>query len=98
MFDWDDANTAHIAEHGVLPKEAEEVISNSPLDLEYSIRNDEPRLRQVGETPAGRILAVVSTIRNQRIRVITAYPASRSLRATYQQHKEKVKDGKPGSS
>ncbi|HEY5056652.1 MAG TPA: BrnT family toxin [Acidobacteriaceae bacterium] len=97
MFDWDDANTAHIAEHGVLPNEAEEVISKNPLDIEYSIRNGEARLRQVGETLAGRILAIVSTIRNQRIRVITSYPASRALRGTYLQYK-KGKDGKASSS
>lgn len=53
MFDWDEANTAHIAEHGVLPSEAEEVVLNSPLDVEYTIRNGEVRLRQAGETLAG---------------------------------------------
>jgi hypothetical protein len=34
MFDWDEANIRHIAEHGVLPSEAEEVILRSPLDLD----------------------------------------------------------------
>ena len=98
LFDWDEANIAHITEHGVSSMEAEEVIANRPLDLDYSIRSGEVRLRQVGETSDGRILAVISTIRDARIRVITAYPASRSLRATYVKHKELVKDGKAGPS
>jgi uncharacterized DUF497 family protein len=97
-FDWDEANIAHIAEHGVLPSEAEEVVANSPLDLGYTIRNGEVRVRQAGETSAGRILGVITTLRNGLTRVITAYPASRSLRAAYLKYKELVKDGKANSS
>jgi uncharacterized protein len=98
MFDWDEANIAHIAEHGVTPGEAEEVVTGGPLDLEYTIRNGEARLRQAGETSTGRILAVVTVIRNGRIRVVTAYPASRSLRATYLTHKEAERNGKENPS
>jgi uncharacterized DUF497 family protein len=98
LFDWDEANIAHVAEHGVTPSEAEEVVANHPLDLDYSFRNGEMRLRQVGETSAGRVLAVITMIRNRRIRVITAYPASRSLRVTYLKHKEAANDGKENSS
>ncbi len=98
MFDWDEGNTAHIAEHGVLPFEVEEVIANNPLDLGYEVRNSEERLRQVGETLEGRILAVITVHRSGRTRVVTAYPASRSLRATYLQYKELVDDGKENPS
>jgi uncharacterized DUF497 family protein len=98
LFDWDDANVAHIALHGVLPEEAEEVIVNSPLDLGYETRNDEIRLRQVGETVQGRILAVVSTLRDGRTRVVTAYTASRWLRASYLEFKDLVKDGEENTS
>jgi hypothetical protein len=34
MFQWDEANLSHIAIHSVTRAEAEEVIYNSPLDLE----------------------------------------------------------------
>jgi len=30
-FDWDDANTAHIARHSVTPKEVEQAFANNPL-------------------------------------------------------------------
>lgn len=97
-FEWDEANIGHIAEHDVTPAEAEEVITNNPLDLDYVFRNGEMRLRQAGETSAGRVLAVITVLRNGLTRVVTAYPASRSLRATYLEHKELVKDGKANPS
>jgi hypothetical protein len=34
MFDWDEDNLRHVAEHDVEPSEAEEVGTNDPLDLE----------------------------------------------------------------
>jgi hypothetical protein len=39
MFDWDEANLRHVAEHDVEPFEAEEVVINDPLDLEEQFRN-----------------------------------------------------------
>ena len=97
-FDWDEANIKHIAEHGITPSEAEEVITNSPLDIDYSIRNGEIRFRQVGETGVRRILVVISTLRNGKARVITAYPPSRSLLATYLNYRGYIKDGKESHS
>jgi hypothetical protein len=32
-FDWDEANMRHIARHGVTPEEAEEAVTNDPLEL-----------------------------------------------------------------
>jgi uncharacterized DUF497 family protein len=98
MFDWDGANITHIAEHDVTPEEAEQVIENSPLYLDYSMQGGEIRHREVGETAAGRILLVVSTTRNDLIRVVTAYPPSRSLRMTYLTFKELEQHGKENSS
>jgi uncharacterized DUF497 family protein len=83
MFDWDDANLGHIAEHGVSSAEAEQVILNDPLDLEYESGGGEERLRQVGETLAGRLLVIVITWRGEKTRVVTAYPASRILKTIY---------------
>jgi hypothetical protein len=82
-FDWDEFNTAHIANHGVEPHEAEEVITNDPIDLAETIRNGEERTEQIGETTAGRILQVVTTVRNGRIRVVTALPLRSRWHAWY---------------
>jgi uncharacterized DUF497 family protein len=86
-FDWDDSNRAHIAEHGVTPDEAEEVVVNWPLDLEVTTRKGEERTIQIGETDEGRILVVVSTWRGNKLRVVTAFPANRKLRSIYARHK-----------
>lgn len=74
------------------------MIANNPLDLDYSSHNDEVRYREVGETLAGRILVVVSTIRNELIRIVTAYPPSRSLKNAYLEFKESEQHGKENPS
>ena len=80
LFDWDEENSRHLAAHEISPVETEHVIRNRPLDLESHLRNNEERVVQVGETDARRILVVVSTMRDERIRVVTAWPAKERLR------------------
>ena len=83
MFDWDDGNLSHIAEHRVTSAEAEQVVLNNPMDLKFEVRNGEERIAQVGETDSGRILVVVTTMRDDLIRVITAFPARKDMRKLY---------------
>ncbi|MGD0910685.1 MAG: BrnT family toxin [Terracidiphilus sp.] len=83
QFDWDDGNLGHLALHQILPVEAEQVIQNRPLDLEKYLRNGEERVVQVGETNAERILIVVSTTRDTKIRVVTAWHAKKRLRSYF---------------
>jgi len=83
QFDWDEANIGHLAEHNVKPEEAEEVILNRPVDLETHTRDGEERLAQIGETDAGWILVVISTMRGGKIRVVTAWPAKERLRRCF---------------
>ncbi len=83
-FDWDDANIEHIAEHGVVPEEAEEMLLRDPLDYDFDPDDKgEPRWTYLGETESGRILAVVITMRGDRARVITAYDADRQDKLLY---------------
>ena len=98
MFNWDEANIAHIAAHDVEPHEAEEAYDSNPLYLDYSIEDGELRHREVGETLASRILVVVSTMRGDLTRVVTAYPAERPLRVTYLAFKEAEHHGKENHS
>jgi uncharacterized DUF497 family protein len=77
-FEWDNANISHVAEHGVKPEEAEQVILNRPVDLKSELRNGEERVAHIGETDAGRILVVVTTLNWQEVRVVTAWPANKS--------------------
>jgi len=79
-FDWDKYNSRHIkTKHGLDPSECEEVFVNLP----FTIKDDkmhsqnEQRYHAIGKTNTGRILIIIFTIRNKRIRIITSRDASR---------------------
>jgi len=74
-FDWDEHNLKHIAEHAVSAAEAEDVLEHPTLDIEYQDWHEEERFAEVGITPLGRVLVVITTWRELRIRVVTAYDA-----------------------
>jgi uncharacterized DUF497 family protein len=86
-FDWDDANSAHMGRHKVTRDEAEQIVSGASLPIETEERSGEERHTELGETAAGRLLVVVWTWRRQRIRVVTALPASRKWRALWRRIK-----------
>jgi uncharacterized DUF497 family protein len=73
QFDWDDRNVGHIALDQVTPSEVEQVIANDPITLEAVIRKGKRRTLCAGWTDSGRILKVVYTMRNTRLRVVTAH-------------------------
>ncbi len=90
IFDWDDSNLAHIAEHDVTAEEAEQAIKNDPFDLEAQEDEiDGFRYRQLGETDLGRILVVISTARGVKNRVITAWNAPISYKHFYLRERAK---------
>ena len=80
-FDWDEANTVHIARHNVTPQEVEQAFANNPLVvLATQKRGGEERVLCAGLTDAGRPLQFVYTIRREKVRVITAHMAKRTVR------------------
>ena len=87
MFAWDAGNVDHLAKHGVMPEEAEQVIENAPLEIERQIRGGESRTLHLGETAAHRVLFVVVTRRGEELRVVTAFPADRQSRKFYASQK-----------
>jgi uncharacterized protein len=85
-FDWDEGNRRHVAQHGVTPDEAEEALRRHPLDIELQIEDEgdgEERLLLLGETSSGRILQIVTTWREGKVRVISAWDAPKQLRTYY---------------
>jgi uncharacterized protein len=89
VFEWDDprderGNTRHVARHGVTPAQAEQALSDPDgFDAPTYPTATEERYAYVGATEAGRILFVVYTERDERIRIITAYRAERDEREAY---------------
>jgi len=80
-FDWDAENTKHLAAHQVTAREFESVLLNAPMDLEYELVDGEPRYRSVGPADSGRLLVAIWTLRDGKVRAVTAFPAS----TTYKQ-------------
>jgi uncharacterized DUF497 family protein len=85
-FDWDDANRDQLARHGVTPQEAEEVVLGDPLDIELQTAEGsggEERILHVVETRKGRILELVSTWRDGKARIVSAWDAPRQSKLDY---------------
>jgi uncharacterized DUF497 family protein len=87
LFDWDSANIEHIAEHDLVPEEAEEAILGDPLDIEFDIVDGEERWSYVGETNDGRILWVTITLRGKQMRVVTAFEPEKYWKVFYLEEK-----------
>lgn len=90
-FDWDQWNVQkNELKHGVASEEAESVFMDSRhrvfRDLKHS-RENEPRFIFYGKSMLQRILMVGFTIRNGKIRIITARPASQKERSIYEEKK-----------
>ena len=52
------------------------MLNNDPIDLAFDLMDDEERYRSVGLKNGGRLLSVAWTIRNGKVRAITAFPAT----------------------
>lgn len=76
-FEWDEANTKHLARHGIRPAEFEQAMRNDPVLFDYDNVEGEDRWTGIGATDALRTLIVSSTIRHGRIRAITAFDAGK---------------------
>jgi hypothetical protein len=90
-FDWDEDNIdKNYIKHKVHWYECEEVFFNEPIvvaqDEKYSIK--ENRYYILGQTNSNRELFIVFTIRNNKIRIISARDMSRKERKTYEKYEK----------
>jgi uncharacterized DUF497 family protein len=86
-FAWDQGNALKSTQkHGVSCREAEELFQNSPLlvlpDPQHSKK--EERFHALGRTEQGRLLHIAFTVRETKLRVISARPMSRKERNIYE--------------
>ena len=85
-FEWDAANSdKNWLSHQVRQAEAEQALLNRPLVMAPDVRHSphERRFVTLGRTDRGRPLAIVFTVRDNRVRVISARPMSRAERQVY---------------
>ena len=85
-FDWDEGNlNKNWIKHQVSNAECEEMLFNMPLlvadDRKHS--QSEERYYALGKTNEGRELFIVFTLRNQKIRVISARDMNKKEREYY---------------
>ncbi len=87
-FQWDEGNADKNWElHHVSRAEAEETFFNRPLVVASDDKHSEKeiRLAALGKTDADRLLAIVFTVRENLVRVISARDMSRRERGFYEQ-------------
>lgn len=78
---WDEENERHIARHGVLPDEVEEVC----FGRHYAWRQGQRRYIVLGQTEAGRYLTVfLDRLFGYRFRPVTARNMTQRERRLYQ--------------
>jgi uncharacterized DUF497 family protein len=85
-LDWDDWNRDHIAKHGVVAEEVEEVVAGAPVFRDVR----KGRVMAIGPTRQGRMLAVVVGPVPDQSGVyypFSARPASRQERRRYHETK-----------
>ena len=51
-------------------------MNNDPLDVHFDVIDGEPRYRSVGLTDGGRFILVAWTLRNGKVRAVTAFTAT----------------------
>ncbi len=91
-FEWDDGNRdKNWRQHKVHWTEAEEAFLNEPIVLLPDPLHSqiESRIALLGRTLADRRLAIVFTVRKNRIRVISARDMSKKERRIYDEALEK---------
>lgn len=84
-FEWDDAKAeSNLAKHGVSFEEAAWAMKD-PLSLDFDDLVEPDNLITLAAWPAGRILYIVSTVREDRIRIISARDATAHERRRYEE-------------
>lgn len=90
-FDWDKGNIdKNWLSHNVKPGEIEEIFFNEPLLIssDETHSQNESRFAALGITNEGRKMFLVFTIRETKIRTISARDMSRKERNLYEKYKK----------
>lgn len=84
-FEWDDAKAeSNLAKHGVAFEEAV-LAMKDPLSLDFDDLVEPGNLVTLAASPSGRILYIASTVRDDRIRIISARDATSHERRRYEE-------------
>ncbi len=87
FFEWDEEKAeSNLRKHGISFQEARTVFRD-PLSVTISdpTTRDESRFIDIGMSGSGRLLVVVYTEREPRIRIISSRPATQRERKSYEE-------------
>jgi uncharacterized DUF497 family protein len=87
-FEWDEENREHIARHGLRVEDVEFALQHRTLDLGLQDWQEEERFSEVGMTANGRVIEVVTTWRGNKVRIVTAYDATKRKRILFSRDRE----------
>jgi uncharacterized DUF497 family protein len=94
-FDWDEGNIRkNWLKHKVSPQESEEIFSSRPLIIlpdDTHSNQMEKRFHAFGKTSSGRKLLISLTVRNNKIRVVSARPMNFKERSFYESYEKNPK-------
>lgn len=83
-FEWDEGNREKsFRKHGVNRQEAEEVFNSHPFIIVRTAYLNEQRFQMFGESKS-RLITIIFTIRNKKIRIISARDMSKKERNFYE--------------
>jgi uncharacterized DUF497 family protein len=82
-FDWDAANGRHLANHRITRSEFEQAMLHDPIVIDFVDETGEDRWYALGATDRLRVLFLVFTYLEERIRPITGWDAGKKLRELY---------------
>ena len=87
-FNWDKGNiNKSLKKHNISNEEAEEVFVNQPIVLLEDEEHSKVETRQMilGKTDKKKLLSIIFTTRNKKIRIISARKMSRKERKLYEE-------------
>jgi uncharacterized DUF497 family protein len=93
-FEWDHENVRHLARHRIEPAEVEELFRNGPVIKGYDVKEGEDRWTVLGATFSVRVLVLIFTVRNEKLRVITGWDATNELRESTSRKGERSRASK----
>ena len=88
-FEWDAGNVdKNYKKHGITVKEAETVFLDKDLQVEPDFRHQEREKRYIaiGHAQEQKVLFVIFTIRNTKVRIISARIASKKETGLYEKN------------
>lgn len=93
-FEWDEGNVSkNSKKHGVEVQDIEAVFRSGlalPLGIQISPAHGEQRLGLVGPSVSGKLLQIAFTLRDGRVRVISARSAHKKERTQYEEILRKI--------